>query len=407
MSYGLSEAARIYGKPGEVLHDLSELIAQACADALPGVPQRVCHYHLVRDIGEGLYEEPQSALSALVRSSKLHARLKEQRRGQTEALRSLAASGVEPGLGRLLRGEGATAEGRDALGREVAVAMHQWILDFASDGHRQGFPFDPYLLYFHRRVVRASAELTQVLRQEAVRGAAPRVLFSLARMLEEYLANPKVAAAAAEYERSWALFEHVRGILRLAAKGGSPLHDAYHLDGEALWEAKQALAALHEECRLVSEQAQEAGDRRRYRIVCEHLDRYGEALFPVVEGAAAQGATVRTTNDLESDWGRSKRRRRQTHGRKQLVRDFEALPAEYMLVGNLENDRYIELVLGGLGRLPEKLAEAGQTAGPFSKWLAARHPLNAGRLQKRLLRTEGLLNKLVDVYEAGCKAAAA
>jgi len=45
----------------------------------------------------------------------------------------------------------------ELLGRELLLAFHQWILDYARDGRRQGFPFDPYLLYLHRRVARARA----------------------------------------------------------------------------------------------------------------------------------------------------------------------------------------------------------------------------------------------------------
>jgi len=401
----LSEAARIYGKPREVLHDLSELIAQACADALPEVPHRVCHYHLARDIGMDLYQEPHAALTAVVRSTKLHLRLKEQRRGQTEALRTNPA--VSLALRALLNGEAVTIEDPQALGREVVLSLHHWVLDFASDGHRQGFPFDPYVLYFHRRVERAGKVLARVLSHEAVRAAAPRVLFSLARMLGEYLENPKVIAAVADYERAFLLFDRVRSALRLGAQGESPLRNAYVLDGEALWQAKQALAGLHQECRLGMEQASDAGEQKRCRIVCEHLGRYREVLFPTFERDAGQGPCPRTTNALESEWGRSKQRRRQIHGRKLLTRDFQTLPEEYMLVGNLENPEYVKLVLGDLDELPAKLAEVGKAAGPFSKWLEARHPLNVGRLPIRLLRREGLLGRVAETYEAACRALAA
>jgi hypothetical protein len=58
-----------------------------------------------------------------------------------------------------------------------------------------------------------------------------------------------------------------------------------------------------------------------------------------------------------------------------LTREFRSLPAEFMLIGNLENPKYGELVLDGdLSKLPEKLAAAGRTAGPWTTWRSASNP---------------------------------
>ena len=97
--------------------------------------------------------------------------------------------------------------------------------------------------------------------------------------------------------------------------------------------------------------------------------------------------------------GHSKGVLRRSHGRKKLTLEFQALPQEYMLVFNLEIPRYEELVLGDRSRLPEKLADAGKHAGPFTQWLAKRKPLNLGRLPKRILRQENFVEKLIGVYE--------
>ena len=75
----------------------------------------------------------------------------------------------------------------------------------------------------------------------------------------------------------------------------------------------------------------------------------------------------RTTNQLESDWGTLKRRRRQTHSRGKLTPDFQSLPEEYPLVRNLDNETYLQVVLGGtLDTLPAKLAETSRAAGSFA-----------------------------------------
>ena len=82
------------------------------------------------------------------------------------------------------------------------------------------------------------------------------------------------------------------------------------------------------------------------------------------------------------------------------------MPQEYMFIPNLENPRYTELVLGSLDQLPQKLAEAGRTAGPVSHWQKQQQPLNLGRLPKRLLRKDNFIDHLLGTYDDQCQASA-
>jgi hypothetical protein len=386
----LREAVERFGTPSEVLHDLSHAMAAACETVWgEAVLHRVCHFHLLRDIGEELYAAPQVALRERVRQLKLQPRLKEQRRCQADWLRDHVEEPTE--LVLLLQGQAADVPA-DVLGRELLVAFHQWILDYANDGCRQGYPFDPYLLYFHRRVVRASAALERLLREPAVGQRAPQVLKNLSQMLQGYLSDTRVIAAADEFEQAWELFTRLRSVLRLSAQGESPLHDPYLLeveDGAAVQESLQALLA---ECREKAEDS----PANRYQTVLDHLDRYGARLF-------SENSQQRTTNPLEDHWCKTKRRERKRHGRKNLNQDFQYLPAEIMLVPNLENPHYVEPILGDLSQLPAKLAEAAQSAPPWTHWRDRHKPTSTGRLPRRLLRQENLIDKLVVIYDNHCQ----
>ena len=390
----LQEATQRFGLPSEVLHDLGDAMTVACETAWQGtMPHRVCQFHLLRDIGEDLYGGPQATLTELVRKLKLHPRLKEQRRGQTEWLREHVEDSTA--LVQLLRGQAADTP-PDVLGRELAVAFHQWILDYASDGRRQGYPFDPYLLYFHRRVVRAAAALERLLSEPTVRQRSPQVLGNLSRMLRDYLTDTRVIAVANEFERAWQLFTRLRTAMRLSAQGESPLHDPYLLESEEGMRMKQSLEAFREECREKSQQLTDPQEAKPWRIVVVHLDRYWTMLF-------GKGCSQRTTNPLESHWCKGKRRCRKRHGRKKLTRDFHCLPPEIMLVPNLENPHYVERILGGLSHLDAKLAQAGQTAPPWTLWWSRQKPLQTGRLPRRLLRQDNLIDKLVIAYDQECR----
>jgi len=393
----LTQTADRFGKPRRVLHDLSKAMTTACERALEGVPHTVCHFHFLRDIGTDLYAVPQARLRDQLRQLKLQTQLKEQRTGLTDWLRQHLEHPhllAEVLLGKRAEMSVATA------GREVVIAYHQWLLDYAHDGHRQGFPFDPYLLYLHRRLIRGSASVEQLLGDDRVRERAPQVLKNFAGTLRRYLSDPQVIAAADQYEAAFALFHRLRTMLRMAAQGENPLRDRYLLDEPDAAAIEQSLESFRLECRQRSEEETEEESRECYRIVYRHLDHYRNHLFPSPD----QPCRERTTNGVEGWWGTSKGRCRRRYGRKNLTQEFRSLPAEFMLAGNLESPKYVELVLDGdLSKLPEKLAAAGRTAGPWTAWRAAQQPLNEGRLPTRLIRHNHFLEELSTVYEAHCR----
>ena len=138
-------------------------------------------------------------------------------------------------------------------------------------------------------------------------------------------------------------------------------------------------------------------DQPLAQIVLAHLDKYWGHLLPDQTSAPGAG-WPRTTNQLESNWGGLKRRRRRTHGRGKLTRDFQSLPEEYLLIPNLENPTYLQLVLGGsLESLPAKMAEASRDAGSLDAWRSRSRPHLLGELPRRLLRTDRFLDDLLDV----------
>ena len=93
---------------------------------------------------------------------------------------------------------------------------------------------------------------------------------------------------------------------------------------------KQSLEAFREECREKSQQLTDPQAAKQWRIVVVHLDRYATMLFNA-------DSRQRTTNPLESHWRKTKRCSRKRHGRKKLTREFQCLPADVMLVPNLQS----------------------------------------------------------------------
>ena len=395
----LIKVAQFYGVPDETLHDLSERMFNACEIAFPGNPHRVCHYHLVRDIGEDLYEVPQEMLNKRLRAMKLQHNLKDQRSNQTQWLQKAVKEKEMPLILKdLLNGKEIDNGWTKGLGREVLLALHGWMLDYPSDGNRQGFPFDPYHLYFHRRVVIVYDASQRLLSSETAKKNLPKAFFTFSCKLENYLSDPLIIEATELYEKAFDILERIRAALRLGAKGSSPMHELYELQSDEQDDVSESLDELEKQFDESKRDCSNPKELKLYDIVKVHLEKYKPYLFPVRTNGTEKYHIVRTTNGLESHWSEGKRTRRQTHGRSKLTRDFHALPLEYMLIPNLNNPCYIKVVLGSLEQLPEKIAEAGKTSGPYSDWYKRQKPVHIGRLPVRMLRRENFINDLVDIF---------
>jgi hypothetical protein len=400
----LQEMAHRYGVPRRILHDLSSAMSLACHTALPQVPQQVCHFHFARDVGEDLLASPQKNLSTRLRQLELQVRLREQRKTQTEWLRDHAgAPNAALVLLRLLRGEPWTESWDTALGREVLLAFHFWMLDYAAEGGRQGFPFDPYVLYLHRRLIRGHDALTRLFSRPDVTAQAPVALCNLRDHLERYRKDPQIVAAARQYEIAFREFDRLRTILRLVSQGDSPMHHRYELTVTQDDQIRAELTAFRDETRQRVVDCSDELERQACTIVLTHVEKYLPYLLPANASGRSDG--VRTTNELEGYWSESKRCCRHTQGRRNLTRSFEALPAELMLIPNLRNAEYVQIVLdGSLDHLAEKFAEAQSQSSSYTTWRTTNRSLNLGRLPARVLRQACFVEHLIDLYDGQCQA---
>jgi hypothetical protein len=252
--------------------------------------------------------------------------------------------------------------------------------------------------------------LRELLADPRVQGQASRTLKNLQRLLGDYLSDPAVVAALAEWEARESLFGRLRSALRLAAAGPlAPLSDPQILSEVQERHVADALDRLQQE--LAAEPSDHAS-----QIVLKHLRKYQgrlvarspaavEAGSGSEEGPASGVWSDRTNNKREAGWRELKRNRRRVHGRGKLSQDLEKLPAEWGLVPNLRNPRYVELVLGNLDNLPQKFAEVAPAAGSYYRWLRRQSARRPGQVSKRELRSATFLNDLGVVYTDYCAAA--
>ena len=391
----LREAVQYFGKPGRVLHDLGATQIAACNEVLDDVPDGICHFHFVRDVGEDLFRRAQKELGERLRASKLQMRLGEQRKDQTDSLRRQMGQGeANLVLGRLLAGEEMERCWTATLAREVLLAVHYWILDYARDGNRQGHPFDPHLLYLHRRLVRAGEMLQRLFADQSPLGHPLRCLANLNERLQEYCEDEVICAAAATFEKAYEVFTQLRQGLRLGSVGKTPMSETYTLGQEDQREVKRDLKSLCNKWREEKEHS-EKEEKRLYEIALTHVARYETKLFDEgTEKLNEEGD--RTTNELEREWRNFKRRCRRRNGHGKIKKEMQTMLAETLLVENLAIPEYVTVVLGSLEELPKRMAELS-SAELFRTWKARQRFLKVGQPRRRFLRSGNFLDHLLKV----------
>jgi len=156
--------------------------------------------------------------------------------------------------------------------------------------------------------------------------------------------------------RRAALFDELRGVLRLAA---IPQKDETEQDLNRMRERLDELVASLKKRRPERGPAQDI--REAIDVILTHIDVHGANLWghairlPESMGGGVR-LVVRTNFPAENFFGEFKHDERRRSGRKNLTQDLEHLPAEATLVYNLEHADYVTLMCGSLDRLPEAFA---------------------------------------------------
>jgi len=391
------------GAPRYILIDLSQALKQALLEVFPHVPHKRCHFHFLSDVGQDLCDPAQTQLRKALRAHKLQGALRNLRvHVRRRVLQARGEHPHAPTLGECLQ-HGATppAQAR-LLQQQMLLSIHDWIQDYRHDGHREGYPFDPFVLYLHRRLAAANDALDHLIQTADKAGAKGNDLVALRNLRERlrgYLSDPEVMQAATEFEESYAYLQRLRRALRLPTPAHSctprsETHDLAPHQASHLEPSIQALVqALEQERSTASKNGQ-----RGIQIILDHLEKYGDELRPFTPAAHEFAPRVhRTTNALEQFFRLLKRLRRRVHGRESLRPDLLHLPQELPLVLNLQNDTYLQITLGSLEGLPAACAQHAEQAQEILQQRRQQAGPMVGGVPRMLLRTEGYLDTLSEV----------
>jgi hypothetical protein len=282
----------------------------------------------------------------------------------------------------------------------VTYLVLRWLEDYGADLRGEYFPFDLPSLAFYRR----GLQLYDWLLNLTTAAEFPQVELSTLGTITRHLAplreDAEVVAAAERLEKAEALFEELRGLLRLTSDPHGPvLHRRVPADAPAIVaEMEKSFDTwtdqLHQ--RLVSERdADKAVD---LQTVLGYVEKYRDKLVGHVIPRASQAepfVVERTNNVSEHRFGTTKQGLRRKLGTKKLARLIQAMRPEELLIANLDDPEYLEILCGGnLDNLATLFAQnwkAAQAIRTERRKGTSNHPIP---IRKKILRDEGILPRL-------------
>lgn len=345
----------MFGIPLCCVHDMGNGINKALDIVFEGVMRIICHFHLLRDIGNDLLKELYRSVQKSLSGHRIYADI----RYQTLALEKTAGSRI--------KAEDlffSTFDAYNQNAKRLLVGMLygylQSLKTYENCGDGYGFPFDRPKLEYYRLMVKICADLRQIDKMPVFDTKTKKEcrLYKIKDVLENVLNDNDLKLAVAQLERQVGYFDKFRKILRIAQR-----NDKNGLNDQGkITTAKDLTEAENKLRKYMDALKPKAENDKKIAGVIKQLEKYWDKIFasPIKVMAGNEEKTIiphRTNNLSEKFYRKIKHLLRRLTGKPTVGKDIDYLPEEIVLVENLKNQHYMENIVGGLNTLAKKFAQ--------------------------------------------------
>jgi len=380
----LQDMKAAYGNPVALVHDMGSAILKAVMAVFPGIPDYICHFHFLRDLGKDLFGVEYRAIRRITRSYNIRAKLNKT----SKQLKIVISDDklLSDSLDAYLNDKSTCCPKEKLDHRVTAYLLVAWILESGSASHGFGFPFDQPHLEFYLRL----QETYPSLKELKAKGVSGLPLISLSRALRDAALEKMVL----RIQEKISVFEALRKSMRIACpKNNRGLND----EGD---EEIKTIKGQVEKFRHSTEVEALASSNIGYYKMVKQIDKYWDKLFadPIQLETPAGSITIqpqRTNNLMEQSFRFLKRDGRKKSGQHSLSKALKGMLADTPLVRNLSNPDYMAILLKGKEDL------AGRFADIDIQQVCAKEKENEKRLRKypkrmsRLFKIHHLPRKLM------------
>jgi hypothetical protein len=352
----LERIKNTFGMPLALVHDMGKGILKAVAEVFPGVPDFICHFHFLRDIGKdflgGEYDTIRKRLSHHGITAKLRYRAKQLKSAmdQKPELIEVLETGIED--------TPLPTDALELLPLLNVYALIQWTLKGKSEGHGYGFPFDHPHLAFAQRIRHLHAQVEK-LQAMQLRGQWEdnKPYFKIHLELKKIINDRTLWKSVETLEAKITVFERLRTAMRIAHQSGR-----CGLNDEGEHGHIRTIEKRVKKFRAWLTRRKDYAHNPDAQKMIEQIDKYWKKLFADPISVQTPSGPIRiqpqrTNNILEQFFRSLKRAHRRRTGNASSSRMLRTMLAETPLVRNLENPAYLKILLNGKASLEEVFAQ--------------------------------------------------
>jgi len=323
-------------------------ILKAVKDVFPKIPDYICHFHFLKDIGKDLLGHDYGTLRRHLKTHAIRSHLRKTAKGLKKAI------DADPDILHCLHDYLESKPLHEAKMLLMPLVMVYliicWVLEAKQGSHGFGFPFDRPHFDFYRRLQEAYPDLLE-LKPKMANNATLLPLAPISKVLTDQA----LAGTVFRMQDKVEIFDQLREVMRIAQPDSSNgLNDEGDPDITTI---KERVTRFRH-----SEKIKElAATNITYRKMVKQIDKYWDKLFADPIQVVTNSGTVtlqpqRTNNILEQFFRDLKRNDRKRSGNHALSKTLKTMMAQTPLVKNLDNPQYMEIVLNGKASLAERFA---------------------------------------------------
>lgn len=351
----LERIKRNFGVPLALVHDMGGGILAAVAKVFPGVPDFICHFHFLRDIGKDFLGREYNVIRKRLGKHGISGALRYRAKRLKEEMD--ASPAMIKALREGIASGSLAAEAFESAPVVAAYTLIQWALEGKTDGDGYGFPFDRPHLAFARRLRHLNTQVERI-KDIRLRGQWEdnEPYFKIDHALKPLMKDKALWKAVESIEQKTAVFEKLREAMRIALPAGPHgLNDEGRKGNIRTIETR--VKKFRDRVTRHKNYAQDADAQKMIR----QIDKYWDKLFadPIVAQTPSGPLLIqpqRTNNILEQFFRGVKRANRRKTGNASSRRLLRTMLAETPLVRNLENPAYMKILLNGNATLEEVFA---------------------------------------------------
>jgi hypothetical protein len=352
----LQEIKARYGVPLAAVHDMGSGILAAVKEGFPGVPDFICHFHFLRDLGQDLLESDYDAIRQRLRKHGLTEKLLRQARKLKETL-DQQPDRIES-FCQSVQGGCLPSAHWETFPLLCAYSLIQWALAGKAEGEGYGFPFDRPHVELAKRL-RVLGQRLEEIKGIHLRGSWEdnKPLLRLSCQLKQLSADEGLQRRLATIDEKIQVFDQLRSAMRIAEIGGAAGLNSGS-DPIALGPIQNAVESFRQAITSRSDY----DSNRGWKGMIDQIDHYKQKLFAdPITVQTPRGPLViqpqRTNNLMERLFRDFRRGARRRTGQNSISPFLRGMIADTLLVRNLRNPSYLQILLQGHATLEERFAQ--------------------------------------------------